>query len=360
MAGQWSDLPRRLATVSIGAPSIIFILSRRSTSTIFFQAVHLLCAIEWIRLIPITNNTSLIAHCTSAKLFPILSLILSISSPLRFMLYLSLSSALIYLSYYFDLSSNRQSKKDSIEIQKICGHCLHGFVYLTISFHSWLQLSASSFSHTTYLLFVVWNSDTGALLAGRIGKAFFRREDVIAEVVLMKFDMGRRVVKFVKSISPNKSFTGFVGAIGFGVGTAVTLPPIIMWIGGCIRDVGIFEGSMFIQFCEVFFGKNPANYIDDTLIQSGLLDFENCFSSSSKLLFFKYLSLDLVWVRRGMLGICLSILGITGDLVESAVKRSSGKKDSGKLLPGHGGILDRFDSTFFASSFYFYLCYIQR
>ncbi len=47
------------------------------------------------------------------------------------------------------------------------------------------------------------------------------------------------------------------------------------------------------------------------------------------------------------LGIFLSIIGQTGDLVESAMKRERVVKDSGKILPGHGGILDRFDSLLF-------------
>ena len=56
------------------------------------------------------------------------------------------------------------------------------------------------------------------------------------------------------------------------------------------------------------------------------------------------------------LGILVGSIGTLGDLVESMFKRYVGVKDSGKLIPGHGGLLDRFDS--FVMVMPFAACYL--
>jgi len=355
---------------------IVLMLANRVTSHIFFQGVHLLCTLEWLKLIPAETSakndggsnssqgsslkskmsdggdekkkefetkkgdnlqTMNVPMCLSAKMFPVLSF-LSIYVPQQFTtVSFSLVASILYLSQYVDTNNNQ---KHTARIQNSVRHTLHGVLYLSVSFHHWMRLSNQSFSHTIYILFTVWNCDTGALLAGRIGKVISSSQDIIGDA-LMRCNSGKMFVKVMKKISPSKSITGFSGGIILGIWTAWCLPEFM------VRFSDWFEAS---GVGPSWLGEVGKEYVDVALIQttdqhSGIFEFDNisCLGSVGR--------------RRVFVGAILSLCAIGGDLVESAVKRNAGKKDSGKLLPGHGGILDRFDSTFLAVGVY--LCFLQ-
>jgi phosphatidate cytidylyltransferase len=59
------------------------------------------------------------------------------------------------------------------------------------------------------------------------------------------------------------------------------------------------------------------------------------------------------WEWLALLGAAVAVLGMTGDLFESALKRAADMKDSSTLIPGHGGVLDRLDGWFFAAPVYY-------
>jgi len=75
---------------------------------------------------------------------------------------------------------------------------------------------------------------------------------------------------------------------------------------------------------------------------------------------YKYTSLYNLYIWL-LLAVIVSVLGTSGDLIQSKFKRLAGVKDSGKLMPGHGGVYDRLDSIIFASPFiYLFLIVVDN
>jgi phosphatidate cytidylyltransferase len=72
------------------------------------------------------------------------------------------------------------------------------------------------------------------------------------------------------------------------------------------------------------------------------------------------LTLPFSYWQIALVGFIISIFAQLGDLVESLLKRNTGVKDAGKLIPGHGGILDRLDSLIFTGVIVYYFVELAK
>jgi len=165
---------------------------------------------------------------------------------------------------------------------------LQGLFILTIPFRTWLIITSDSetgFGDTVNLLVTVWTGDTWALIWGRI---FGNRVPNIPKMLRSR----------LRSISPKKSVEGLL-------------------LGGLLTGA-LAYGRMMPATWRYLEG-----HYSDILPESYSSSLEASLST----------------------GLLLSAAAVAGDLWESCIKRQYGIKDTGKLIPGHGGVLDRFDSS---------------
>ncbi|MGE5197040.1 MAG: phosphatidate cytidylyltransferase, partial [Deltaproteobacteria bacterium] len=137
-----------------------------------------------------------------------------------------------------------------------------------------------------------------------------------------------------------------------------------------LRDSFGFGGVVFVCFLVTiddlacfwvgkFFGKHklipeisPNKTIEGAL---GGIAFTVLFA-----LLMKYALPGFSPIKCALLGFIISLTGQTGDLVLSVIKRDMGTKDAGKILPGHGGMLDRFTSWIFTLPIIYYLLHLVK
>ena len=117
---------------------------------------------------------------------------------------------------------------------------------------------------------------------------------------------------------------------------------IMVWM----NDNGAYMGGSLLGKHKMWERHSPGKTWEGTAI--GVV-----FTLVTAILVGPLFNSGIAWYHWLVLGLICSVIDTLGDLVESMLKRSVGMKDSGNIMPGHGGFLDRFDSLLIATPFVF-------
>jgi phosphatidate cytidylyltransferase len=131
-------------------------------------------------------------------------------------------------------------------------------------------------------------------------------------------------------------------AVGAAAGTAlVFLPVLLTWT----TDVGAYAFGRTFGRKKLIPSISPGKTVEGAVGGLGLAIFI-CLLYV-RFILMPYAQLGLTIQGAVLFAIVISVAAQTGDLAESLLKREAGVKDSSRIIPGHGGILDRFDSLLF-------------
>ncbi|HLZ60692.1 MAG TPA: phosphatidate cytidylyltransferase [Ktedonosporobacter sp.] len=135
------------------------------------------------------------------------------------------------------------------------------------------------------------------------------------------------------------------GALHLTNGFGVFLPRGIWWLLAVFLGVWGFDSAAF--FAGRYFGRHKlAPQISPAKTWEGVLG--GLVLSIAAALLVTVVPLGVPWYLAILLGVLIGIAAVLGDLAESLIKRQTHVKDSGQMMPGHGGMLDRVDSLLFA------------
>ena len=131
-------------------------------------------------------------------------------------------------------------------------------------------------------------------------------------------------------------------AVGAGAGTALVFLPIFLtWA----TDIGAYAFGRAFGKTKLMPTVSPGKTVAGAVGGLGLAVII-CLLYV-RLILMPFAQLGLTIQGAVLFGIIVSLAAQTGDLAESLLKREAGVKDSSRIIPGHGGILDRFDSLLF-------------
>ena len=139
-------------------------------------------------------------------------------------------------------------------------------------------------------------------------------------------------------------------AVGAGAGTALVFLPILLtWT----TDVGAYAFGRMFGRKKLLPSVSPGKTVEGAVGGLGLT-IVICLLYV-RFILMPYAQLGLTIQGAVLFAIVISVAAQTGDLAESLLKREAGVKDSSRILPGHGGILDRFDGLLFVMPIAFLL-----
>ncbi len=130
--------------------------------------------------------------------------------------------------------------------------------------------------------------------------------------------------------------------IGPGAGTILVLLPVLLtWA----TDVGAYVVGRTVGRRKLIPSISPGKTVEGAL--GGLAFTVVICLVYVRFVLMPYAQLGLTLQGAVLFAVVISIAAQTGDLAESVLKREAGVKDSSRIIPGHGGVLDRFDSLLF-------------
>jgi len=131
-------------------------------------------------------------------------------------------------------------------------------------------------------------------------------------------------------------------AVGAAAGTILVLLPVLLTWG---TDIGAYVFGRTFGRRKLIPSVSPGKTVEGAL--GGLISAVVICLVYVRFLLMPYAQLGLTLQGAILFALVISVAAQTGDLAESVLKREAGVKDSSHIIPGHGGILDRFDSLLF-------------
>jgi len=169
------------------------------------------------------------------------------------------------------------------------------------------------------------------------------------------------ILQHNKATKQNQDIALVKKIIGF---IYITWPFILLTLIAFYNDEGLFKPLSVLGIFLIIWSNDVMAYFigkrfGKTPLASKISPKKTVEGFAGGLLGSLIMALVLVFTIPGIawhwlaIGLIIGLFGPLGDLLESALKRKAGLKDSGSILPGHGGILDRFDAFLLAAPFVF-------